>query len=80
MTFAINKQLLEDVLTVTDAEVGDAMRFAFQHLKLVVEPGGAVALAAVLAGKIETRDKVTVAVLSGGNVDPQLFARIQAGA
>jgi len=79
MTFAINKQLLEDVLTVTDAEVGDAMRFAFQHLKLVVEPGGAVALAAVLAGKIETRDKVTVAVLSGGNVDPQLFAGIQAG-
>ncbi len=77
LTFAINKQLLEDVLTVTDAEVSDAMRFAFKHLKLVVEPGGAVALATVLAGKIETRDKVTVVVLSGGNVDPKLFARIQ---
>jgi threonine dehydratase len=79
LTFAINKQLLEDVLTVTDAEVSEAMRFAFKHLKLVVEPGGAVALAAVLAGKIETRDKVTAVVLSGGNVDPKLFARIQIG-
>jgi threonine dehydratase len=76
-TFAINRQLLEGGLTVTDAEAGDAMRFAFDHLKLVVEPGGAVALAAVLAGKIETRDKVTVAVLSGGNVDAEMFASIQ---
>jgi threonine dehydratase len=76
-TFAINRQLLEGGLTVTDAEAGDAMRFAFNHLKLVVEPGGAVALAAVLAGKIETRDKVTVAVLSGGNVDAEMFASIQ---
>ena len=77
MTFAINRQMLEGGLTVTDAEAGDAMRFAFNHLKLVVEPGGAVALAAVLAGKIETRDKVTVAVLSGGNVDAEMFASIQ---
>jgi len=77
MTFAINRQLLEGGLTVTDAEAGDAMRFAFDHLKLVVEPGGAVALAAVLAGKIETRGKVTVAVLSGGNVDAEMFASIQ---
>jgi threonine dehydratase len=77
MTFAINRQLLEGGLTVTDAEAGDAMRFAFDHLKLVVEPGGAVALAAVLAGKIETRGKVTVAVLSGGNVDAEMFASVQ---
>ena len=53
------------------------MRFAFRHLKLVVEPGGAVALAAVLSRKIETRGKTTVAVLSGGNVDVELFAEIQ---
>ena len=79
ITFAINRQLLEGVLTVTDAEVRDAMRFAFKHLKLVVEPGGAVALAAVLAGKIETRGKVTVVVLSGGNVDPEMFASVQSG-
>ena len=77
MTFAINRRLLADGLTVSDAEVLDAMRFAFKHLKLVVEPGGAVALAAVLAGKIETRNKVTVAVLSGGNVDPEMFASVQ---
>lgn len=80
MTFAINRKLASGVLTVSDDEVADAMRFAFQHLKLVVEPGGAVALAAVLAAKIETKDKVTAVVLSGGNVDAELFGAIQAGA
>ena len=55
------------------------MRFAFRNLKLVVEPGGAVALAAVLSGKIDTRDKTTAIVLSGGNVDSDLFAEIQRG-
>ena len=54
LTFAINQALLGDGLTVSDDEVRAAMRFAFRHLKLVVEPGGAVALAAVLAGKIDT--------------------------
>jgi threonine dehydratase len=53
------------------------MRFAFKHLKLVVEPGGAVALAAVLAGKIDASGKTTAIVLSGGNVDSDLFAEIQ---
>ena len=77
MTFAINQRLASGVLAVIDDEVADAMRFVFQHLKLVVEPGGAVALAAVLAGKIESRDKVTAVVLSGGNVDVELFGAIQ---
>lgn len=77
LTFAINQVLLADGLTVSDAEVRDAMRFAFRHLKLVVEPGGAVALAAVLAGKIDTAGKTTAVVLSGGNVDVDLFAEIQ---
>lgn len=77
MTFAINRQLLSQGITVTDDEVRDAMRFAFRHLKLVVEPGGVVALAAVLNGKINTQNKVTVAVLSGGNVDPKMYAEIQ---
>ncbi|MGB5258457.1 MAG: threonine/serine dehydratase [Woeseiaceae bacterium] len=79
MTFDINRRLLGDGLSVTDAEVREAMRFAFRQLKLVVEPGGAVALAAVLAGKISTAGKTTVVVLSGGNVDSDTFAAIQRG-
>jgi len=77
MTFAINRELAEDVLIVSDDEVRAAMRFAFRHLKLVVEPGGAVALAALLAGKVDAAGKVTAIVLSGGNVDEKLFASIQ---
>ncbi len=77
MTFAINQELAGEGLVVSDEEVKAAMRFAFGHLKLVVEPGGAVALAAVLTGKIDSKDKTTVAVLTGGNVDPDLFAVIQ---
>ncbi len=79
LTFAINRRLLGRGLTVSDAEVRDAMRFAFRHLKMVVEPGGAVALAAVLAGKIETAGRTTAVVLSGGNVDRELYAEIQRG-
>ena len=78
MTFDINRRLAAGVLTVSDAEVRSAMRFAFRHLKLVVEPGGAVALAALLAGKVDAREKTTAIVLSGGNVDESLFASIQA--
>ncbi len=77
-TFAINRDLLTGVQTVTDAEVRAAMRFAFRTLKVVVEPGGAVGLAAILAGRIDTKDKTTVVVLSGGNVDPELYAEVQA--
>jgi len=80
MTFDINRRLAEGVVTVTDEEVRRAMRFAFRHLKLVVEPGGAVALAAVLAGKVATAGKTTAVVLSGGNVDERLFAEIQSEA
>jgi len=77
LTFAINRELLSGGLAVSDEEVKNAMRFAFRHLKLVVEPGGAAALAAVLSGKTETRDKVTVVVVSGGNVDADMYASIQ---
>lgn len=62
-------------LTVTDDEVRAAQRFAFDRLRLVVEPGGAAALAAVLAGKVSA-DGQTVVVLSGGNVDPAQFAEL----
>jgi threonine dehydratase len=57
-----------------------AIRFAFSHLKVVVEPGGAVCLAALLAGKFDARGKVVGAVLSGGNVDPEVFGRALAAA
>ena len=75
LTFPINRRLLAGAAVVTEAEVLRAMRFAFEHLKLVVEPGGAVALAAVLAGKVEARGRTVGVVLSGGNVDPAVFAQ-----
>ncbi|MDH4049104.1 MAG: threonine/serine dehydratase [Gammaproteobacteria bacterium] len=77
LPFTYLKKLAGKGLVVTDDEVRSAMRFAFRHLKLVVEPGGAVALAAVLAGKVTCAGKTTVVVLSGGNVDTDLFATIQ---
>ena len=75
LTFPINRRLT-GVLTVTDAEVAEAVRYAFRTLKLVVEPGGAVSLAALLTGKISTEGKTTAIVLSGGNIDPALFSAI----
>jgi threonine dehydratase len=78
ITFAINQALVGEGVSATDQEVAAAVAFAFHELKLVVEPGGAVALAALLAGKVDVRDRVVVAVLSGGNVDPELFHRLVA--
>ena len=81
LTFAVNRRLLAGGLVVTPAEVFHAMRFAFDHLKVVVEPGGAVALAALLAGKLDARGRCCGIVLSGGNVDAAVFARaLQAAA
>lgn len=77
VTFPYLQQFVAAGIVVSDEEVRTAMRFAFRHLKLVVEPGGAVALAAVLAKRIPTANRTTVAVLSGGNVDLDLFAAIQ---
>ena len=76
LTFAINSRLLTKGITASDAEVGTAVGFAFRELKLVVEPGGAVGLAALLAGHLEARGKTVVIVLSGGNVDADLYARL----
>lgn len=76
MTFAINSRLLGEGLVVTDAEAAQAVRFAFEVLKLVLEPGGAVALAAVLSGKIDAKGKAIGVIASGGNCDPGLYARI----
>ena len=76
LTFAINARLLSRGVTASDAEVGNAVAAVFRELKLVVEPGGAVGFAALLAGRIDARGKTVVIVLSGGNVDADLFARL----
>jgi len=78
LTFDIMRDLVGEGLVVSDDEVKSAMRFAFLDLKLVVEPGGAAALAAVLAEKIDLKGRTTVVVLTGGNVDVELFSEIQA--
>lgn len=76
LTFPVMKANLAGGFAVTDEEVKAAMVYAFTVLKLVVEPGGAAALAAVLAGKLPTEGRTIAVVLSGGNVDPSLFAGI----
>ena len=75
LTFALNDRLLAGGIAVSDDEVLSAMAFAFRVMKLVVEPSGAVALAAILTGRFDCRDRVVGLVCSGGNVDPDLFAR-----
>jgi threonine dehydratase len=75
ITFGILQDRNATALSVTDAEAAEAVRFAWERYQLVVEPGGAVALAAILAGKLPPLED-TVVVLSGGNIDPALHARI----
>ena len=76
LTFAINRTLIGAGLSASDEEAGRAVAFAFRELKLVVEPGGAIGLAALLSGKLDLRGKTVVAVLSGGNIDTDLFQRL----
>jgi len=80
ITFPLLQRNLAGAVAVSDAEVAQAMSYAFAKLKLVVEPGGAVGLAALLAGKLDAAGKTVAVVLSGGNVDPELFARVIRGA
>jgi threonine dehydratase len=75
LTFSINKDLLSGGFAVSDDEVRNAMAYGFDTLKLVIEPGGAVALAALLAGRPLDKAGAVVVVLSGGNVDPTQYAR-----
>lgn len=78
LTFAVNQPHVAGGLVVSEDEVKRAVGFAFRELKLVVEPSGAVPLAALLAGRLDARGQVVVAVLSGGNIDPALFAKLVA--
>jgi threo-3-hydroxy-L-aspartate ammonia-lyase len=75
LTFAVNSRLLDDVVTVSEDAIVSAMRFCFTRLKVVVEPSGAVALAALLSGAISAAGRTGV-VLSGGNIDPADFSKL----
>ena len=75
VTFALAQQVLGPGLVVTDDEVLDAMEVAFREFKLVVEPGGAVALAAALTGKLPVKGRTVAVICSGGNVDHATFVR-----
>lgn len=75
ITFAINSGRVAGGLSVTDEEALAAVAYAFRELKLVLEPGGAVALAAVLSGKADATGRTVAVVLSGGNADPDVVAR-----
>ena len=76
ITFGINKLTLSGGLVVSDEETRAAMRTAFHYFKCVIEPGGAVALAALLEEKVDIKGKTVVAIASGGNVDPALYRDI----
>ena len=78
LTFEVNRRLVDEVVTVTDDEIVDAMSFLFDRLKLVVEPSGAVGVAALLSGKLEARGARVGVVLSGGNVGAARFAELVA--
>ena len=77
LTFAVNRRLVDDVVTVSDDEILDAMEFLFDRMKLVTEPSGAVGIAALLAGRLGTG--TTGVVISGGNVGAARFAALLSG-
>jgi len=78
LTWPIIKALAAEVVTVTDAEIVEAMRFLFERMKVVVEPSGASAFAALLAGKLDVQERRVGVVLSGGNVGAEAFAALMA--
>ena len=75
LTFPIVQQLVSEVVLVSDGELLDAMRFAFDRLKIVLEPSGACGLAALLAGRVDPGERCGV-ILSGGNVGLERFAEL----
>ena len=79
LTFEINRRQVDEVVTVTDTELVEAMRFCFETMKTVAEPSGAAGVAALLAGRIRPQGNVGV-ILSGGNVDARRFADLVASA
>jgi threo-3-hydroxy-L-aspartate ammonia-lyase len=76
LTFEVNRRLVDEVVTVTDDEIVEAMAFLFDRVKLVAEPSGAVGVAALLSGKLDARGARVGVVLSGGNVGAARFAEL----
>jgi threonine dehydratase len=76
LTFTVTSRLLDDVVTVSEEAIADAMRFCFARLKIVAEPSAAVPLAALRSGVVSGSGRRTAVVLSGGNIDPATFAAI----
>ncbi|HEY2284288.1 MAG TPA: hypothetical protein VGH88_00950 [Streptosporangiaceae bacterium] len=72
----MNSRLLDDIVTVPEAAITDAMRFCFSRLKIVAEPSAAVPLAALRTGAVPGAGRRTAVVLSGGNIDPAAFAAL----
>jgi threonine dehydratase len=79
LTFAVNRQVVDTIVTVSDAEILDAMAFLFDRMKLVTEPSGASAAAALLAGRAEAGGARVGVVISGGNVGVARFGELMAG-
>ena len=79
LTFSINRRLVDGICVVSDDEIREAMRFAFERLKMVVEPSGACTLAALLARRVENLPRRVGVVVSGGNIDTARFAEILGG-
>jgi len=80
LTFGIIRERVADIVTVSDAQLAETMRFFASRMKIVVEPTGCLAAAAVLHGLVDVKDKRVGVVISGGNVDLATFARLTAGA
>ena len=77
LTFEVNRELVDEIVTVSDAEIVEAMAFLFDRMKLVVEPSGAVGIAALLNGRLH--GNAVGVVISGGNVGVQRFAELIGG-
>jgi len=73
LTFQLNQKQLTGGVIATDEDTLEAIAFIWKNLKLVAEPGGATAFASLLNGQLDTRDKTTVVLITGGNVDPEVF-------
>jgi threo-3-hydroxy-L-aspartate ammonia-lyase len=76
LTFEVNRRLVDEIVTVSDAEILDAMAFLFDRLKIVTEPSGAIAVAALLSGRVETTGQRVGVIVSGGNVGVARFAEL----